>query len=516
MCGASTAQAQTTYTFTPTAEGTYDWTLPGNWDVGVPVSASDSTVRFFANNTTALGGHIVINTDPATLTMNELFLSGRGNVNFNTITVTIGTAGNTWTLDGATPRINIHGAYWTWNRLFEHNIRPGIVLSTNLTVTGDGTATPKLSGPLTITGGHGIVKNGTSTLSLSGTNAFTGDITISGGGLTFSTTNAWGGAGKNVTFTGSGALLSSEDGYIGGQLSVQSGTATIGGAGSLTFATTTGSGALLTTAGQNKTLNIGDASSFTGDLGVSYGTNNASSIGTPHIVFSKLNDAVGSSLKFYRIQSGTDSDQNGQIGLTGDNGPLTFYNRQVQLLPRTYSTHPSMRDIVLLNNNATPANKWVINTPLMNNYDRDVNFYLSGSNAGDNEFAGAIGNSTNGTYQSGSGILNLYKHGTGRWILSVKNTYTGITTVSGGTLVLRGEASIADTGTLNIAGGQVEVKTREAIAVLQINGTPVASGVWGTTASGAPNVDNVNLIGAGKLYVGVGALGPAGTLFTIK
>jgi len=66
---AGTAQA-TTYTFTPTAAATYDWTNAANWDAnGVPADANDAVVTFFSNTTTALGQPtIAINTDPATLT----------------------------------------------------------------------------------------------------------------------------------------------------------------------------------------------------------------------------------------------------------------------------------------------------------------------------------------------------------------------------------------------------------------------------------------------------------------
>ncbi len=301
------------------------------------------------------------------------------------------------------------------------------------------------------TGTSGLIKEGGGALTLSNaSNSFNGGITINGGTLTFSNLGAWGGTGKDVSFTGNGRLTSSADGYSGGVLSVASGTtATITGTNSMAFTSVTGSGTLVGTAGQNKTLNIGDASAFTGNLAVAYAINNASGIGTPHISFSSLSDTAGSWIQFYRTGGGTDSNQNAQVGLAGNSGPVTFDNRQIQLLAKTGGTGQNMRDIALLNNNATAANKWVINTDLLNTYDRDFNFILAGSNTGDNEFGGSIGNSTYaGTFSSGTGVLSFQKQGAGAWILSGDNTFTGGTTVVAGRLEIGGDGRLGG-GTYN-------------------------------------------------------------------
>ena len=41
----------------------------------------------------------------------------------------------------------------------------------------------------------------------------------------------------------------------------------------------------------------------------------------------------------------------------------------------------------------------------------------------------------------------------------------------------------------------------DTVNALVIDGVFVASGIWGTTASGAPNVDNVHFSGTGRLSV---------------
>ncbi|MFM8763807.1 MAG: autotransporter-associated beta strand repeat-containing protein, partial [Spartobacteria bacterium] len=65
-------------------------------------------------------------------------------------------------------------------------------------------------------------------------------------------------------------------------------------------------------------------------------------------------------------------------------------------------------------------------------------FTLRGSNTGANTFAGSISANVSG---AGS-LLNLAKDGSGRWILSGNNSYTGNTTVSGGILQFAKTASL--------------------------------------------------------------------------
>lgn len=55
---------------------------------------------------------------------------------------------------------------------------------------------------------------------------------------------------------------------------------------------------------------------------------------------------------------------------------------------------------------------------------------LTGSSVGTGEFAGVIQNGANGA------VLNVTKSGTGLWVLSGANTYTGLTTLASGTLVV--------------------------------------------------------------------------------
>jgi len=174
--------AATTYTFTPTTASTYGWTTGGNWSGGVPVSATDATVAFFPDVTTALTGAVTINTDPATLTLNTLTLNGLTAA--TAAANSIGTAGNTWTFGGTTPTVNLNGK--SGATTLSYTLKPNIVLSQPLTFAGLGTAGLTLSG--VISGlNTGITNNlyvGTITVNGAAVNTFTGGVNLNGGMIT--------------------------------------------------------------------------------------------------------------------------------------------------------------------------------------------------------------------------------------------------------------------------------------------------------------------------------------------
>ena len=109
-------------------------------------------------------------------------------------------------------------------------------------------------------------------------------------------------------------------------------------------------------------------------------------------------------------------------------------------------------------------------------------------------FAGVVGDSGKG--------YGLTKAGTGLLILSETNTYTGNTTVSGGTLELA-VASLATNSTVTVASGaklQLDFSgVTNRIAALVLNGVSQAAGVYDST-SGAPFIT-----GTGALHVVVSA-----------
>jgi autotransporter-associated beta strand protein len=197
-----------TYTFTPTAAGTYPWTTAGNWDVnGVPASATDAGVTLFSDTTTALAnGTITVNTDPSALTLNTLTINGRGAAATAQTTASIGTAANTWTFDGTSPTVNLNGV--NGSQRLAPTFLPKIALNQDITFTGNGTANSASSGAGftfsgAISGAYKLTKSGTSTLTLGTGNTYSGKTVISGGTLAVTAGDSTGSANSLGAYPGS-------------------------------------------------------------------------------------------------------------------------------------------------------------------------------------------------------------------------------------------------------------------------------------------------------------------------
>jgi autotransporter-associated beta strand protein len=77
------------------------------------------------------------------------------------------------------------------------------------------------------------------------------------------------------------------------------------------------------------------------------------------------------------------------------------------------------------------------------------NFYLGGTNTGDNTFAPSLSNFTE--------VTTFTKQGVGKWIITGAHTYTGATTVSEGTLELGVSDCLANTSNVVIGAGTLDV-----------------------------------------------------------
>jgi len=89
---------------------------------------------------------------------------------------------------------------------------------------------------------------------------------------------------------------------------------------------------------------------------------------------------------------------------------------------------------------------------------------LGGASASSNSFASVLANGS-------GGVSSLAKTGSGKWILTSAQSYTGSTTIIAGTLVLSGSGSVASSSAIDISG---------SVAVLDVSG--VTGGSYAVTS----------------------------------
>ncbi|EAS2183726.1 TPA: fibronectin-binding autotransporter adhesin ShdA [Salmonella enterica subsp. enterica] len=300
----------------------------------------------------------------------------------------------------------------------------------------------------TLSGSGSLVKTGTGELTLSGDNTYSGGTTITGGTLT----------ADHADSLGSGAVANS------GVLQVGEGELenTLSGSGSLVK---TGSGEL-TLSGDND---------YSGGTIISDGTliaDNADSLGTGAVANSGVLQVGEGELENTLSGSGSlVKTGTGELTLSGDNG---------------YSGGTTITGGTLIADNA------------------------------DSLGTGAVANS--GVLQVGEGELentlsgsgSLVKTGTGELTLSGDNSYSGGTTITGGTLTADhadslGTGAVANSGVLQVGEGELEntlsgsgslVKT--GTGELTLGGDNSYSGDT-TIADGTLIAANVNALGSGNI-----------------
>jgi len=349
-----------------------------------------------------------------------------------------------------------------------------VALPYTLTV-GGGDATSSFSGAISSVSGGAIAKTGTGTLTLSGPNTYNGTTSVNEGVLRVENSAGLGSADGGTSVANNAALV-----LAGGISLADALTITGGGVG--------GSGAILSDAGENTVsgdiamgpnqTRIGASSACTLILtGAISGTPNlgAIKVGFGTVVFAGANTfSTGINLNAGSVRIGVDS-----VGSVDDITSSFAGTGTLRLTgPTLTSDGTTPRTILNAVNIAGNPTLGAANT-----YTGALTF------EGDISLNGAARTLTVNSEVTMAGALGngaLTKAGAGTLTLSGTNSYTGDTTVNGGTLVVT-NPNFAATSTITIAAsGVLDLPNpgTHTVEALVLAGNPQPDGIYDAANSG--------------------------------
>ena len=465
----SSVSAQSTYIWdnsnVSNTANTFDWftgglNTQGLWTGGAPLSNNQNTIQFFANTTTPLvhTSSVVqgsnLNNGGTAFQLGTLTLSGLA-TNSPNITLTMNVTGDAFNFSAATGAINLdtiqvggNGRNITWNVSNAFQLGTASSAST-LTLAGNGSSTFNFSGGFTELqsgGGSKLVKSGSSITTLSGAVTLSGGLELNAGTLRL--TNAANAITGGITLNG-GSL-----GDNGGTIStatlnnnqiIVNGAANLGLAGGATTngGITLNSGANLTLATNNSGATVNGAVTGVGSLSIDRlgGGSHTQNLNSTENTFTGTISFTGTSVVTLNTNSLADSASLGAGNIrfvgsastsahtfalgSGAIAPVTLNNRRIEIVSGSAATYT-------VNNNSSQA--FTINTDLLVGATGARSLTLGGTGTGLSTFGGKI--------ENGSGTVSISKAGSGTWLFSGDNTYTGTTTVSAGDLITTKTAAL--------------------------------------------------------------------------
>ena len=466
VSGTQTVNSLTANTGTPILTGgTITFSAAG----GIINTASGVTMSYDG----VLAGSAVINKNGAGtfITGGSGFNTWTGAVNINAGVFEITKTGFVGAIDnaaavtvasGATLRLNGAAAYTqeTIGSLAGAGTVTNVgAAAVNVIAGGDNTNTT-FSGTLTNAGNAlNLQKSGTGTMVLSGANSYTGTTTVNAGVLNIQNSTALGTTAGGTTVASGAALEIQNNITVGAETLSLAGTGVgnngalrnISGANSfagnitLTAATEIQSDAgSLALSGNITAANFGltvDGAGNTASSGViGLGSGGLTKNGTGTLTLSGLNTYTGATI----INAGTVSvntlANTGTASALG--APTTAANGTIAIgsgatratLAYTGSGSTTNRVVNLAGTtggatlDASGTGALVFTSALTATGAGSKTLTLTGTSTAGNALQGAIVNN------SAANTTSLVKSGTGTWILSGNNTYTGATTINGGTL----------------------------------------------------------------------------------
>jgi autotransporter-associated beta strand protein len=344
--------------------------------------------------------------------------------------------------------------------------------------------------PVAVSGGGNLVKTGAGTVTLAGNNTFSG-LTLNGGTVQVSSDANLGAASGQITFSSDSTLLVNGIVSAARQINLTGGTATFRGTATNQSFTTiekvTGSGNIRAqgVGSQNFTLSLGSTSNdFTGSITIDANNNGGGTI--VEVKVASLADASGSgNIRFGATNTVSNFTQ--QFTYTGASD-LTLNNRRIE-----FSSVNGGSNSVITSSGAGAIN---INTDLLiSGLNSDRRLTLSAPTGVTSTFSGKIVDAAGGSTPA----LPITKSGAGTWVLSGANTYTGATSITGGTLIARNGTAFGTTSTANVtvatqtglsyyAATDVPLNIGGTLAITGGTLTVIGGSIGSTTTSARINV----------------------------
>lgn len=473
-----------TFTYEPTNATTDQWSAGTNW-TAVPVSASDTTLTFVANNATAFadGFNNSSNNDiVGNFSLNILNLQGTGPTTGSANISLTGDPLNFVSNAALAPRINLNATSTTINKI-TYTIDNNVILTNNLTLSHPGRANLTFNGVISGAGSLTVLGGGVTLNTMRMTNnnsSFSGLINLNSGNLLFPSIGNYGvnsavgtgGTTSVIDLRGSSAFVytGTTDAETNRRFTFQGNASSLahtGGSGTLTFTSDYGTipGGLSTTGGFVTNAGTGGVIHLSGNYVHAQGLANTatySAVGVGGInrltgtnqFGGTVGLAGGATVEFNTIADGGVASALGAGSAAAttitiqNNGMLRYIGATDSTSNRLFSFQSNTNNATItldasgagaLNMNGTDP---IIET-LSANQAR--NLILTGTSTANNRFSPLLQN-------NGTGLLNVTKNGQGKWTLAGNNIYTGTTSVNAGTLFVTGSMSAA-TGAVSVASG---------------------------------------------------------------
>lgn len=440
--------------------GTLNWNTGSNWNGGAFVNSINDRADFRVNWATTPTINL---SEP--VTVNGIIFDDAGTSGDSSLTLANGgTAGNTLTLGGVNPSVE--------------------VLTTTLTISAN------------LAGNAGFTKSGSGILVLSGSNtAFSGPVIVGSGTLRLANNDALGsgsvvqinsGATLNVNNTNTVAGLNGNLGSGGSITNASGGGKTLTVAGSDTYSFSGN----FTTGGSNK-IGLLLSGSGTQTLGGANTVNTGyqSITGGGTLVFAKQNSifqglAAGAVVNNGQAANAGISVSNGSAVALGVGDSASGYFDATAIATFLDSSHMGA------STNSTGFRN-----------DSILGFDTTNATAGSFTYSAALGNIGSST---GIGFAKL---GTGTLVLTASNTYGGVTQVRTGTLQLGDggtSGSIGSSGNVVVSNGATLALNRSDTVTFSNRIT--GGGGFSQTGAGQTNLESLSNDFSGPISISGGIL----------